>query len=332
MKLKSKAKTLKDLKLRYSIIPVLKIFKCEDFINNKKKIINTISSTFKHHNVAIRSSFENEDTLSGSNAGKFKSFLDINPSDKVNLEKKIIEVINSKKKITKHEEFFVQEMVSNVFLSGVVLTRNLENYAKCININYSQGNKTNIVTSGKVGSKSLIYYKNNKYPIPEKFKKLYKSVKEIIKIFNNDDLDIEFAIDKKKNVFILQVRKLIIPKNDNKNFYEHQNFFLKLEKKINKLKKKHHDLIGETTYFGVMPDWNPAEILGTKPRPLAISLYRELITDHIWSQNRESYGFKELSQFHLMTNFYGTPFVDVRIDFNSWIPKNLDKKIAKNYY
>ena len=72
-----------------------------------------------------------------------------------------------------------------------------------------------------------------------------------------------------------------------------------------------------------MPDWDPAEILGTKPRPLAISLYRELITDHIWSQNRESYGFKELSQFHLMTNFYGTPFVDVRIDFNSWIPKKL---------
>ena len=335
MKLKSKAKTLKDLKLRHSRIPILKIFKCEDFINNRKRILNNISGTFKNHNVAIRSSFENEDTLSASNAGKFKSFLDINSSDKINLEKKIIGVINSKKKFTKHDEFFVQKMVSNVSLSGVILTRNLENYAKCININYSQGKKTNIVTSGKVGSKNLTYYENNKYPIPQKFKKLYESIKEIRKIFSNDDLDIEFAIDKKKNVFILQVRKLIVPKNENKNSYIHQNFFLKLEKKIIKLKKKHHDLIGDTTYFGVMPDWNPAEILGTKPRPLAISLYRELITDHIWSQNRESYGFKELSQFHLMTNFYGTPFVDVRIDFNSWIPRNLDKKIAKkiiSYY
>ena len=33
-----------------------------------------------------------------------------------------------------------------------------------------------------------------------------------------------------------------------------------------------------------MPDWNPAEIIGIKPKPLALSLYRELITDHIWQR------------------------------------------------
>ena len=238
MKLKSKAKTLKDLRLKYSKVPILKIFKCQNFMNNKKKILDIISNTFKSHLVAIRSSFENEDTQKVSNAGKFNSFININSSDKIELEKKIIEVIHSKKKIAKHEEFFVQKMVNNVSWSGVVLTRNLENYAQCININYSKGSKTNVVTSGKIGSKSLIYYENNKYQIPTKFKKLYESIKEIRKIFNKDDLDIEFAIDKKKDVFILQVRKLIVPKNKNKNFYIHQNFFSKLEKKINKLKKK----------------------------------------------------------------------------------------------
>ena len=30
-----------------------------------------------------------------------------------------------------------------------------------------------------------------------------------------------------------------------------------------------------------MSDWNPAEMLGTKPKPLAISLYAELITNSI---------------------------------------------------
>ena len=77
-----------------------------------------------------------------------------------------------------------------------------------------------------------------------------------------------------------------------------------------------------------MPDWNPAEIIGSKPKPLALSLYQELITDHIWAQNRSNYGYKELDQFHLMTTFYGTPYVDIRIDFNSWLPKNLDKTIS----
>ncbi|MDC0859204.1 PEP-utilizing enzyme [Candidatus Pelagibacter sp.] len=334
MNLKSKAQTLKNLKLRYSKIPTLKIFKCEDFVNNKRKIINIISRVFKNHKLAIRSSFENEDSQNASNAGKFKSFVNLDTNNKSNLEKKITEIIHSKKKFKSHEEFFVQKMVEHVSWSGVVLTRNLENYSKCININYSRGHKTNIVTSGKIGSKSLIYFENKRYPIPKKFKKLYRSIREIKKIISENDLDIEFAVDKNGDVFILQVRKLIVPKNIDKNSI-YQNFFSKLEKKINKLKKKHHDLIGDTTYFGVMPDWNPAEILGAKPRPLAISLYRELITDHIWSQNRESYGFKKLSQFHLMTNFYGTPYVDVRIDFNSWIPKNLDKKISEkiiNYY
>ena len=85
----------------------------------------------------------------------------------------------------------------------------------------------------------------------------------------------------------------------------------------------------------LLPDWNPAEIIGKKPRPLALSLYRELITDHIWAENRKNYGFSNLRQFHLMTSFFGTPYIDVRIDFNSWLPKDLNKNIKKkliNFY
>ena len=26
--------------------------------------------------------------------------------------------------------------------------------------------------------------------------------------------------------------------------------------------------------YGLMPDWNPAEIIGCKPKPLSLSLYR----------------------------------------------------------
>ena len=35
-----------------------------------------------------------------------------------------------------------------------------------------------------------------------------------------------------------------------------------------------------------MPDWNPAEIIGTGPKPLAFSLYRGLITNDIWARQR----------------------------------------------
>ena len=36
-----------------------------------------------------------------------------------------------------------------------------------------------------------------------------------------------------------------------------------------------------------------------------------------------------------MTTFLGTPFVDLRVDFNSWIPKEITEKLANkliNYY
>ena len=84
-----------------------------------------------------------------------------------------------------------------------------------------------------------------------------------------------------------------------------------------------------------MPDWNPAEIIGIKPKPLALNLYQELITDHIWSRQRTNYGFRNVESHHLMTTFYGTPFIDVRIDFNSWIPDKLNENISNklvNFY
>ena len=57
-----------------------------------------------------------------------------------------------------------------------------------------------------------------------------------------------------------------------------------------------------------MSDWNPAEMLGTKPKPLAISLYSELITNSIWSKQRSNYGYRDVSPNPLMYNI-GVPLL-----------------------
>jgi hypothetical protein len=87
-------------------------------------------------------------------------------------------------------------------------------------------------------------------------------------------------------------------------------------------------LLGKRTVFGVMPDWNPAEIIGVRPNPLALSLYRELITDAIWAYQRHNYGYRNLRSFPLMQHFFGLPYIDTRLSFNSFIPADLDEKIA----
>ena len=331
----TKGKTLIKLKSYGFNVPKLILFKENYFIKNADKVIKQISSKFKGH-IAIRSSARNEDSNKQSLAGKYLSFLNVDPKDK-NLVKdkinKVIESYNDKN----NNEIIIQDMVTDSVISGVCTTVDLHNYLPIININYDKSNKTDVVTSGSGNSYTLtIFEKKIKKIKDKKINNLLKEIKKIKKFFKSELLDIEFAINKKNKVFIFQVRKIILPKN--KKIFStkiYSQLLTGLEKKIIKLQEKNYDLHGNTNCFGVMPDWNPAEIIGFKPRPLALSLYKELITDHVWSTNRHQYGFKNLEAHHLMTNFYGTPYIDIRVDFNSWIPDELDKKISQklvNFY
>jgi hypothetical protein len=84
-----------------------------------------------------------------------------------------------------------------------------------------------------------------------------------------------------------------------------------------------------------MPDWNPAEIIGIRPKPLAMSLYRELITDAVWAYQRSNYGYKNLRSFPLLLDFEGLPYIDVRVSFNSFLPSHLSDAVSEklvNYY
>ena len=132
MKLSSKAQTLNNLKIKGAIIPKLKIYSCNDFLQNEKKIVNDIIQNFKSK-IAIRSSSQEEDQFNKSNAGKYSSFLNVDIKNYWIIKDKINEVINSYKKNKHNQVFFIQEMVNEIKISGVLLTRNLENYSKCIN-------------------------------------------------------------------------------------------------------------------------------------------------------------------------------------------------------
>ena len=80
-----------------------------------------------------------------------------------------------------------------------------------------------------------------------------------------------------------------------------------LTKSGKKLSESKNKLLGESTIFGVMPDWNPAEIIGRKPKPLALSLYRELVTNKIWAYQRDNYGYKNLRSFPLLKEIFTIP-------------------------
>ena len=62
--------------------------------------------------------------------------------------------------------------------------------------------------------------------------------------------------------------------------------------KINNVNSKY----GKYPVFGLMPDWNPAEIIGNQPSELTYSLYSKLVTKNSWSKARSEMGYTKIKE------------------------------------
>ncbi len=334
-KISTKAKTLSLLQkknISAKVLPIIKFY-VKDYKKNRDEIINQCLNKFEKK-IIIRSSSINEDNSLESNAGKFETIMNVSlDADEIN--NAISKVINSYNSQNDKDEVLIQPMLEQITMSGVVFTADLDTLAAYYIINYDTSGSTSSVTSGNTNNlKTLITHKSYKLISDKKIKKILEMANECENLFFNNFLDIEFAYSADE-LYILQVRTIV---KKNKNDLSHINLkksLNKLYKKIEKLNSSHPKLLGNKSIFGVMPDWNPAEIIGVKPKRLALSLYKELITDETWAYQRNNYGYRNLRSFPLLVSFLGVPFIDVRVSFNSFIPKNLDNKIANkliNYY
>ena len=143
-------KLSKNKNLKFNI-PQTYSFTLREWHNNKKKIISNIQIKFRRNKfIAIRSSSKSEDNLKSSNAGKFLSFLNISIKDKKKIAEKIKKVIKSYKNLKNlNDQVFIQEMIGNVSISGVVFTKDIETGLNYYVVNYDDiTGKTDTVTSG----------------------------------------------------------------------------------------------------------------------------------------------------------------------------------------
>jgi phosphoenolpyruvate synthase/pyruvate phosphate dikinase len=331
MDFSGKAKTLLALNgiLKQSTVLPIKIFSVEEYRTEKKRVINDVINSFCNELIIVRSSAKNEDGFLNSNAGQFDSVLNVPSNDFTQLEEAIETVIESFDINNPENEVFVQPMLKDVKISGVAFTSDLDTLAPYYIINYEEGGKTNTITSGAEGlQKTYVCLKNVTCNI-QLFDDLISAFKEIEAIFNCNYIDVEFAVTHQNKIVIFQVRPISVKNKVDYSQIQLKEGLRRVEKKIQKLMKNHPNLLGKKSVFGVMPDWNPAEIIGIKPKPLALSLYKELITDSIWAYQRDNYGYRNLRSHPLLVSFLGVPYIDVRVDFNSFIPKQLDDKIAE---
>lgn len=313
---------------RINVLPLL-CFKFSEYKQNKIKFINQIMATFED-SVIVRSSAQNEDQSEQSNAGKYKSVLNVGVTSK-NLMK-AIEIVGKDYK-HQNDEILIQPMLKNISISGVIFTRDHSTGAPYYIINYTDDGKTDTITSGSAQGKKLIISRADKgqnlttrFPI----KKLLRATKKIESVFDSDALDIEFAFSAQK-LYILQVRPLIVQTAGCDSEISDFRFFERLRElyvEICKNNKKKPHLSGKNSMYSMMTDWNPAEMIGSRPNLLALSLYKALITDNIWAEQRKNYGYRDVAPYPLLLSFMGCPYIDIRTDFNSFLPANLSKKTA----
>ena len=98
---------------------------------------------------------------------------------------------------------------------------------------------------------------------------------------------------------------------------------------VKKSETRKNKFYGERTIWSVMADWNPAEIIGVAPSPLAADLYKELVTNRVWAEQRYEAGYKDMRGIELMHLFGGQAYIDVRASLNSFLPANLQDQICE---
>ena len=338
----SKANTLMLLQKRVKNSKIEKIFhfKVKEWLENDKKLLEKISVIFKTGLVVVRSSALDEDSVDRSQAGKYQSILGVDPQNTIKLKSGINSVIKSyqqKGNNIVENQILIQAQSQQIEISGVVFTKTPELGGPYYVINYEQGQSTTSVTQGLADQVVKIFRNTSQKNIPQKWCSLIKSIKEIESIFSSNSLDIEFAINKKQEILIFQVRPITSIKqkfgtrsletNLSKLIFENKKQFTNFSKKKN--------LVGNFTFFSDMSDWNPSEIIGDSPNQLDYSIYKFLITDDIWHKSRTILGYHNAKPSHLMQKFGNKPYIDVRASFNSLIPKNLPQRIKKklmSYY
>lgn len=354
----TKADTLKLLYRSLKNAQVLPqyTFTVDDFYKKENQILQGFYTLEWNSRVIVRSSAQNEDTDETSQAGKYESIADV--AGKEAFKRAVETVIGSYDDDDPDNQVLVQPMLEQVSICGVAFTLEPNTAGNYYVVNYDQTGSTAGITSGQEEA-GVLYYRFKGWDADkdrdkrtgltdrrdctddsgcekqdEWMNRLCSALKEIEDFFGRDSLDVEFAFTEGDILYILQVRPLCMNKKA-VPMGSQSEALGRIAKKIRNSQQQKPFLCGKRTAYSVMTDWNPAEMIGIRPKPLAMSLYREIITDSVWAYQRDNYGYRNLRSCPLMVDFAGLPYIDVRVSFNSFIPSGLDEQLSEklvDYY
>jgi hypothetical protein len=329
----TKAETLERVRPFLNAARILDLFyfPVSHWRSEPERVLDDIVGAFGRVDLAVRSSALGEDGSDSSMAGAFVSRLGIDSGNRTILRKAIDDVVASYGG-NPGDQVLVQPMLHDVAVSGVIMTHDIQRGAPFYVVEYDdESGRTDSITGGTGATKAVLVFRNADPGLVQsnRVAAMIGLARELEGICGPVPLDIEFGIATDGAMYLFQVRRISLHKNwlagtENRvsRRLEHIETFVEARS------RPRPGLGGERTILGIMPDWNPAEIIGTTPRPLATSLYRELVTRDIWRDARRQMGYRILPAEDLMVMIAGHPFIDVRNSFNSFLPEGLSDDVA----
>jgi choline kinase/phosphohistidine swiveling domain-containing protein len=332
----TKAESLERLKplLRRARIADLVAVRHEAWRSAPEAILAAIRRNLREaSSLIVRSSARGEDSWATSQAGAFRSVPNVPAGDPAMVARAIDDVLASYGTAMPDDQVLVQPMLTDVALAGVVMTRAPGSGAPYYVVSFDETSaRTDTVTAGTTDACRTIHLLRDqplRPGLPPVLEPVLAAVREVEALVGHDSLDIEFAVARDGGVWILQVRPMTqlpraLPVGDGA-------LRAGLERASELLRARHRAhpwLAGERSLYSVMTDWNPAEMIGTTPSRLALSLYRWLVTDEVWAASRAALGYRDVRPCELLVDVLGHPYVDVRADFNSFVPAALPDHLA----
>lgn len=251
--------------------------------------------------------------------------LDVPLNDESAFADAVTRVINSYGDAVSQDQVLVQPMIREPAITGVIMTRALADGAPWYVINYDdESGRTDTVTGGVHAGKTVYVYREaqDAYFDSPRLAAFVALARRLEDLCGTDALDIEFCLDARNILHLLQVRPICAQRKWPDSVPSARIGCV--AEFVAARTGPWQGLFGERSILGVMPDWNPAEMIGILPRPLAASLYRYLITSRVWAKARERMGYRSLPPTELMPLIFGRPYIDVRASLNSFLPAGLD--------
>ncbi|MEO5363223.1 MAG: PEP-utilizing enzyme [Magnetococcus sp. DMHC-8] len=329
LRFSTKAGTLVLLQDRLTAarIPDLVCFTVAEWRQDARAMLARVDVLLPAAPYIVRSSCQREDGQTHSNAGAFLSVPNVPAAELVQAIEQVVGAYGEA--VVAADEVLVQPMLRDVVRAGVAFSHDPNTHAPYRVVNWSEGADTGCVTGGQGGR---VWQGAALSPVapPPVLAGVIVLLHELLALFGGVPVDCEFAVTRagdEEVLWLLQARPLVMHAPCETPERQQERLAL-IADKVARGMRAHPFLMGQRTVYGVMPDWNPAEMIGVRPKPLALSLYREMVTDAIWAYQRHNYGYRNLRSFPLMPHFFGLPYIDVRLSFNSFIPADLDDGLA----